>query len=207
MASGLDQWLGKLEGHNEIGEALTEQLQKAEEEVQQFVGGGLALKLGSDKVGALGSIVDEDLKAGLLSFESELKAAEYVKKTIIRAREILANMAESSKAREIAAAGKVSALKESRDLVLRHCKAAMARAEQLKLAKEELEAALSEDSHEEPPEGSSEEQRGRNRASGRHPGPSRLDGRRVDSAKDKLKSEVTEESNPTPKKGRPRKKA
>lgn len=185
MASGLDQWLGKLEGHNEIGEALTAQLQKSEEEVQQFIGGRQAFKVGSEKVGALGAVVDEDLNTGKLSFASELEAAAYAKKTIIRATEILLNLCEGAQSKEIAAAGKVAALKESRDVVMRHCMVAKARADQLKAAKEELEAAaeaVEEPTEAEPPKAAEEATRGRERLPGQHPGRSSLDDRRQEAA-------------------------
>jgi hypothetical protein len=188
MASGLDQWLGKLEGHNEIGEALTGQLQKAEDEVQQFLGGQAALKLSAEKVGALGAVVDQDLNNGKLSFDSELKAAEYVKKMIIRAREVALNLAEGAKAKEIAAAGKVAALKESREVVLKHTMAAKARAEQLQAAQEEARRAAQtvqegsdspgNDKAEEAPKESRQP-----RVSGQHPGRSSLDDRRAEAAK------------------------
>jgi len=168
MASGLDQWLGKLEAHNEIGEALTQRLQKAEEEVQQYVGGRTALKAAAENVGALGAIVEADLNEGKLSFDSELKASEYIKKTIIRAREILLNLADGAQSREIAAAGKVSALKESRELVLRHCLTAKARAEQLTAAAKEVEEQLRHPAPEGEEDASVKEPR-QPRASGQHP--------------------------------------
>jgi hypothetical protein len=182
MASGLDQWVGKLEGLNEIGEALTEQLQAAENEVQQFVGGKQALQAAAEKVGALGAAVSEDLEQGKLSFSSELEASEYIKKTIIRAREIVLNLAEGAKSREIAASGKVSALGVSRGLVIRHCKAAKVRAEQLTQAIEEAKD-LKNRSEGDLPE---EPARRTSRGPGEHPGPSSLDLRRVQAIADKV---------------------
>lgn len=202
MASGLDQWLGKLEGHNEIGEALTAQLQKSEEEVQQFIGGRQAFKVGSEKVGALGAVVDEDLNTGKLSFASELEAAAYAKKTIIRATEILLNLCEGAQSKEIAAAGKVAALKESRDVVMRHCVVAKARADQLKAAKEELEAAaeaVEEPTEAEPPKAAEEATRGRERLPGQHPGRSSLDDRRQKALQEARPKTDPEPPSPKPK--------
>lgn len=192
MASGLDQWLGKLEGHNEIGEALTNQLQKAEDEVQQFIGGQTALKLSVEKVGALGAVVEQDLNDGKLNFDSELKAAEYAKKMVIRAREVLLNLADGAKSREIAAAGKVSALKESREVVLKHTLAARARAEQLRAAEIEARKAVQE-SLTGPDSGSAEaeeppKQPRQPRASGHHPGHSSLDERRAEAARERAEA-------------------
>jgi hypothetical protein len=194
MASGLDQWLGKLEAHNEIGEALTQRLQKAEEEVQQYVGGRTALKAAAEKVGALGAIVEADLNEGKLSFDSELKAAEYVKRTIIRAREILLNLADGTQSREIASAGKVSALKESRELVLRHCLTAKARAEQLTAAAKEIEEQLNQPPSDEDGEADIKEPR-QPRASGQHPARSSLDERRAQAALERARA-ATEGDSP-----------
>ncbi len=179
MASGMDQWLGKLEGHNEIGKALTDQLQKAEDEVQQFIGGQRALKVTAEKVGALGAVVEEDLNAGKLNFDSELKASEYVKRMIVRAREAILNLADGAKSKEIAAAGKVSALTESRKIVMQHVLAAKARAEQLQAAKEEAALVVKESLEKE------QTTKGRRRISGQHPGNSSLDARRDEAAKEK----------------------
>ena len=210
MASGLDQWLGKLEGHNEIGEALTGQLQKAEDEVQQFVGGQTALKVAADKVGALGAVVSDDLESGKLAFDSELKASEYVKRMIIRARETLLNLADGAKSREIAAAGKVSALKESREVVLRHTTVAKTRAEQLQLAQEEARKAAEQPTPSDGAEDVEPPKEARQpRAPGERPKPSSLDERRAEAAKEKFVGSTVEAKLPPkkkPLKRKPRKK-
>lgn len=190
MASGLDQWLGKLEGHNEIGEALTKQLQSAEDEVQQFVGGQAALKLAAEKVGNLGAIVSEDLESGKLNFDSELKASEYIKRMVIRAREVILNLSEGAKAKEVASAGKVSALKESREVVMRHTLVAKARAEQLQAAAEEALTVISDTAL--PSEFPKKSRR--SRASGEHPGPSSLASRRDEAARERASTQSPEKS-------------
>lgn len=197
MASGLDQWVGKLEGHNEIGEALTAQLQKAEDEVQQFIGGRMALKVAADKVAALGEVVSEDLKAGKLSFESELKASEYVNRMIIRAREVLLNLADGAQNKEMVSSGKVVALRESREVVMRHCTTARVRAEQIQAAQAEAEAAvraMTVEGAEPPPEQPQDPEgvRGRRRASGERPGGSTLDERRKAALVEQIKVKTVE---------------
>ena len=176
MTSGLEGFLGKLEVTNDIGETLDKHLQKAEDQVQQLLGGATALKVGSVKVGALGEHVDKDLNEGKLQFESELAAAAYVKDYLRRAGEVLLNLAEKSKTEELVARGKATALRESLEVVGRHCKSAKVRAEQLAAAAEAVAAAAKG----EPTEPAEEGPRGGARMPGERPGRSTLDERRAE---------------------------
>jgi len=181
MADNLQVFLGKLEVTNEIGEQLDEQLQRVENTVQQLVGGGAALRLGANKVGELGSHVDRDLEAGKLQFTSELEVAAYVKKYIIRANEVLLNLAEKSKSDELVAHGKAAALKESMAVVKRFCTSAKSRAEQIVAANEEL-AKMAAAAGVDPaavPAAVPAVDRGA-RLPGQHPGPSSLAERRAE---------------------------
>ena len=173
--SGLEGFLGKLEVTNEIGEALDKQRQQAEDQAQQLLGGSAALKAGAAKVGELGVHVDRDLDEGKLQFENELAAVAYVKTYLRRAGEVLLNLAEKSKNEELVAHGRAAALRNSLEIVGRHCKSAKARAEQLVAQAEETEALAKG----EPVESVEEGPRGA-RMPGERPGPSSLDERRAE---------------------------
>lgn len=174
MSNNLDGFLGKLEVTNEIGEALDKQLQLAESQVQQYVGGNSALRMGAVKVGELGVHVDKDLNEGKLNFETELVASAYIKGYIRKASEVLLNLAEKAKSEELIAHGRVASIKESMEVVKKHCTVAKARAEQL--------VAQTQEAAKEAVEGPSEAPEGdrRNRRPGQHPGPSSLDERRAE---------------------------
>jgi len=190
----LDGFLGKLEVTNEIGEALDKQLQHAEDQAQQLFGGCAALKIGANKVSGLGEHVSKDLEEGKLQFASELEAAEYVKTYLRRASDVLLNLAERSKSDELVAHGKASAIRNTMEMVGRHCKSAKARAEQLVAAAQEAEAlAKGED-----PEPSEDTPRGPRtpRASGERPGPSPLDERRAEAAAERAKKGTEAPSKP-----------
>lgn len=175
--SNLQGFLGKLEVTNEIGELLDKQLQLAEGQAQQYVGGSSALRLGAVKVGELGTHIDKDLEEGKLSFESELAAASYMKSYLRKASEVLLNLSEKSKNEELIAHGKVAALRESMEIVKKHCVSAKARVEQLLAAAQE---AAKEAAQETAEGGSYVEIDRRNRRPGQHPGPSSLDERRAE---------------------------
>jgi hypothetical protein len=183
--ANLDGFLGKLEVTNEIGETLDKQLQLAESQVQQYVGGNSALRMGAIKVGELGVHVDKDLNEGKLSFESELVAAAYIKGFIRKAGEVLLNLADKAKSEELVAHGRVASFKESLEVVKKHCTVARARAEQL--------VAQAQEAAKEVVEGPSEAQEGdrRNRRPGQHPGPSSLDERRAEQTTAKASTEVS----------------
>lgn len=177
MSNDLQTILGKLEVTNEIGETLDKQLQHAENTTQQLAGGSASLRLGAVKVGELGVHVDKDLQEGKLAFESELVAAAYVKGFLRKASEVLLNLADKTKSEELIAHGRVSALKESLEIVKKHCVNAKARAEQIVAAAQE---AAKEAAQEAAEGGSYVEIDRRNRRSGQHPGPSSLDDRRAE---------------------------
>lgn len=172
--SNLQGFLGKLEVTNEIGEALDKQLQLAESQTQQYVGGSSALRLGAVKVGELGVHVDKDLAEGKLVFENDLVASAYVKAYLRRASEVLLNLAEKSKSEELVSHGKVAALRASMEVVKKYCISAKARVEQLLAAAEEAarEAGTNTPSQDEVDR--------RNRRPGQHPGPSSLAARRAE---------------------------
>lgn len=173
MSNDLQTILGKLEVTNEIGETLDKQLQHAENTTQQLAGGSASLRLGAVKVGELGVHVDKDLQEGKLAFESELVAAAYVKGFLRKASEVLLNLADKTKSEELVSHGRVAAIKESLEIVKKHCVNAKARAEQLVAAHEELAKIEA---------GNVPEEVGdrRNRLPGQHPGPSSLDDRRAE---------------------------
>jgi hypothetical protein len=179
--SNLQGFLGKLEVTNEIGELLDKQLQLAEGQAQQYIGGSASFRLGAVKVGELGIHIDKDLEEGKLSFESELAAASYMKSYLRKASEVLLNLAEKSKNEELIAHGKVAALRESMEVVKKHCLSAKSRVEQLLAAAQEAakeaETGVSE----------VEVADRRNRRPGQHPGPSSLDARRAE--RDALRSQ------------------
>jgi prophage DNA circulation protein len=175
MAEKLDGFLGKLEVTNEIGEQLDKQLQHAEAQVQQYIGGSSALRLGAVKVGELGVHIDKDLQEGKLAFESELVAVAYVKGYLRKASECLLNLSEKSKTEELIAHGKTAALKESLEIVKKHAVVAKSRTEQLLAAMEEVAKEASGGISQDDLSGDR-----RNRRSGQHPGPSSLDARRAE---------------------------
>lgn len=172
----LDSWLGKLEVTNELGEKLDGDLQRAEQVAQHLHGGAAALKSGAEKIGELGTHVSRDLEEGLLEFETPLKAAEYTRKYLTRAREVLLNLAEKSKNEELVAHGKAAGLRVFMGTLQNHAKAAKARTEQLLAAAEEVQKA--EESSEKEPDDDAP-RRGRVRLPGEHPGRSSLDARRA----------------------------
>jgi len=176
MAEKLDGILGKLEVANEIGEQLDKQLQAAENQVQQYIGGSSALRLGAVKVSELGIHIDKDLAEGKLAFDSELTAVSYVKSYLRKASECLLNLSEKSKTEEMISHGKTAALKESLEIVKKHAIVAKSRTEQLLAAMEEAaKEAMSPDAIP-----STSELDRRNRRPGQHPGPSSLDARRAE---------------------------
>lgn len=174
MSNDLQTILGKLEVTNEIGETLDKQLQHAENTTQQLAGGSASLRLGAVKVGELGAHVDKDLQEGKLSFESELVAAAYVKGFIRKASEVLLNLSDKTKSEELVSHGRVAAMKESLEIVKKHCVNAKARAEQIVAAHEELAKIEAGNISE------YEATDRRNRLPGQHPGPSSLDDRRAE---------------------------
>jgi hypothetical protein len=176
MTSKLNGFLGKLEVANEIGEQLDKQFQQAEAQVQQYVGGSSALRLGAVKVGELSVHIDKDLAEGKLVFDSELAAVSYMKSYLRKASECLLNLAEKSKTEELISHGKTAALKESLEIVKKHAVSAKARTEQILAAMEE--AAKEAANPDAVP--STEEMDRRNRRPGQHPGPSSLDERRAE---------------------------
>jgi len=185
MSTGLEGSLGKLEVTNDIGEALDKQLQQAENQAQQLLGGTTALKVAAKKVGALGEHISQDLEEGKLQFSTELEAATYTKEWIRRACEVLNNLAEKSKSEELVAHGKAKGLRDSMEMVGRHCKAAKARAEQLVAAAEEAQAKAAEGAKGDGAEVPEDAARGGARAPGERPGPSTLDERRAEAAQAK----------------------
>ncbi len=191
MSNNLQVFIGKLEVTNEIGETLDKQLQLAENATQQLSGGSAAFKVGAEKVGALGVHVDKDLEEGKLAFASELEASAYIKKYIIRASEVLLNLAEKSKNEELVAHGRVAAIKESMEVVKKHAFAAKSRAEQIVAAQEEM-AKLAAD-----PDKLAEDDRGA-RMPGQHPGRSSLDERRAERDAAKAQAAAPAESAPEP---------
>ena len=197
--SNLDAFLGKMAVTNEIGEQLDKQLEQANNQAQQFFGGSAALKVGANKVSALGEHVDKDLEEGKLLVTTELEVAALIKKYLLRANEVLLNLAEKSKSEELVANGKVVAIRQNLELVQRHCVAAKSRAEQLMAAAEERRKAAEESPTGEEPVA---EDRHR-RVAGTHPGRSSLDERRAEAAKSRedvvtVEGEVTIEEKPAP---------
>lgn len=174
MNGKLDGFLGKLEVTNEIGEQLDKQVEAAEHQVQQYIGGSSALRLGAVKVGELGIHVDKDMNEGKLVFENELAVSAYIKSYLRKASEVLLNLAEKSKTEEMIAHGRVSALKESLEIVRKHAITARARSEQIIAAMEE---AAKEAQNPDSIPSTEEADRG-SRRPGQHPGPSSLDERR-----------------------------
>jgi len=184
MSEKLDGFLGKLEVANEIGEQLDKHLQAAENQVQQYIGGSSALRLGAVKVSELGIHIDKDLADGKLAFDSELAAVSYVKSYLRKASECLLNLSEKSKTEEMISHGKTAALKESLEIVKKHAVVAKSRTEQLLAAMEE---AAKEAAHPDAIPSTSEMDR-RNRRPGQHPGASSLDERRAE--RDAAKAEA-----------------
>jgi len=184
MSANLDSTLGKLEVTNAIGEQLDRQLEQAGHKAQQMFGGASAFNIGAKKVGALGEHVDQDLKEGKLQVGTELEVSSLIKKYIIRASDLLQNLAEKSKSEELVAHGREAAVRESMEVVKRHCVSAKARAQQL--------VASAEGKAEHPDKVPDERTEGP-REAGDHPGPSTLRERREEAAKTKAAEEAKAE--------------
>lgn len=192
MSEKIDGFLAKLEVANEIGEQLDKQLQAAENQVQQYIGGSSALRLGAVKVGELGTHIDKDLGEGKLAFDSELAAAAFIKSYLRKASECLLNLSEKSKTEELIAHGKTAALKESLEIVRKHAIVAKSRTEQIIAAMEE---AAKEAASPDAIPSTSETDR-RNRRPGQHPGPSSLDERRTERDALKVQAEAPQAEPP-----------
>ncbi len=191
MSNNLQVYLGKLDVTNEIGETLDKQLQLAENTAQQFAGGSQALRHGAAKVGELGVHVDKDLEEGKLQFTTELEVAAYIKRYITRAGEVLLNLAEKSKNEELVHHGRVAAIRESMEIVKKHCTSAKARAEQIVAAQEEMAKMMAGGA----PPAEAPVDRGA-RLPGQHPGPSSLADRRAE--RDAAKARAESPEPPTP---------
>jgi hypothetical protein len=173
----LEQLAAKAQVTGDVGEGLNGDIEAAQADVHRLQGGAIWLKEGVAKLASLADHIRKDFEDGKLASLEDKAVHDLLLDYNRKAQECLLNFAELKKSEGIATSGRLAGLKAALDLVQKHHQAAAVRATQI------MQAVSAEN----PPENEAEAREARQaRAPGEHPGPSALDGRRIEA----LKAEV-----------------
>jgi hypothetical protein len=172
--SALEQLAAKAQVTGDVGDGLDKALEAAKTEVDRLVGGAHWLKEGANKLSSLAEHINKDFEENKFDNLDGKAIHDLLLDYNRKATECILNFAELKKSESYGANGRVLGLKGALELVGKHHEAATMRAKQIMQAIES----------EEPPvdEAAAKEAR-RNRALGERPGPSPLDGRRLEALK------------------------